>query len=111
MALARPIAQRVFDSQKTLAPKSRRRRTMAINVVVDISHHNGNVDLMKAKQDGIVGVIHKGTQGIGMFDNKYAPNRLAAQAAGLLWGAYHFGTKSDGAAQADFFLGQVKGDD
>jgi GH25 family lysozyme M1 (1,4-beta-N-acetylmuramidase) len=84
---------------------------MAINVVVDISHHNGNVDLTKAKQDGIVGVIHKGTQGTGMVDNKYIPNRQAAQAAGLLWGAYHFGTKSDGAAQADFFLSKVNADD
>ncbi len=83
---------------------------MAINVVVDISHHNGNVDLMKAKQAGIVGVIHKGTQGTGMFDNTYDQNRQKAQAAGLLWGAYHFGTNTDGAAQADFFLSKINAD-
>src|SRR5262245_16850216 len=34
-----------------------------LNVVIDISHHNGNVNLAKAKQDGILGVIHKATQG------------------------------------------------
>jgi lysozyme len=83
---------------------------MAINVVVDISHHNGNVDLAKAQQAGIVGVIHKATQGTGMLDNKYIQNRQQAQTAGLLWGAYHFGTNGDGGAQADFFLSKVDPD-
>jgi lysozyme len=77
---------------------------------VDISHHNGNVDLGKAQQAGIVGVIHKATQGSSMVDNMYQQNRQKAQAAGLLWGAYHFGTKGDGAAQADFFLQKVNPD-
>ena len=83
---------------------------MSINVVVDISHHNGNVDLAKAKLDGVVGVFHKATQGIGMTDNVYNSNRQEAQTAGLLWGAYHFGTKADGAAQADFFLSKANAD-
>ena len=77
---------------------------MSINVVVDISHHNGNIDLGKAQAAGIVGVIHKATQGTSMTDNMYQQNRQKAQAAGVLWGAYHFGTQADGAAQADFFL-------
>jgi lysozyme len=81
-----------------------------INVVVDISHHNGNVDLNKAKQAGIVGVIHKATQGKTMTDNMYQTNRQKAQAAGLLWGAYHFGTNADGVQQADFFLSQANAD-
>ena len=84
---------------------------MSINVVVDISHHNGNVDLTKAQQAGLVGVIHKATQGTGMFDNMYNQNRQKAQAAGLLWGAYHFGSAGDGAAQADFFLSKANADD
>ena len=82
-----------------------------INVVVDISHHNGNVNLVKAKAAGIIGVIHKATQGTSMTDNKYQTNREKAEAAGLLWGAYHFGTKGDGAAQADFFLSKANPDD
>jgi lysozyme len=84
---------------------------MAINVVVDISHHNGNIDLTKAHAAGIVGVIHKGTQGTTMTDNMYQQNRQKAQAAGLLWGAYHFGSAADGAAQADFFLSKANPDD
>jgi lysozyme len=84
---------------------------MPINVVIDISHHNGNVDLNKAKASGILGVIHKATQGIGIFDSRYGANRQQAQAAGLLWGAYHFGTKANGPAQADFFLSKANADD
>jgi len=83
---------------------------MSINVVVDISHHNGNVDLGKAQAAGIVGVIHKATQGTSMTDNMYGQNRQKAVAAGLLWGAYHFGTNADGAAQADFFLSNANAD-
>ena len=83
---------------------------MPINVVIDLSHHNGNVDLNKAKDAGIRAVIHKATQGIGMFDSRYELNRQKAKAAGLLWGAYHFGTKANGAAQADFFLGKAEPD-
>lgn len=78
-----------------------------INVVVDISHHNGNIDLTKAQAAGLVGVIHKATQSTSMLDNMYGTNRQKAEAAGLLWGAYHFGTKGDGAAQADFFLSKA----
>lgn len=81
-----------------------------INVVVDISHHNGNIDLGKAKAAGIVGVIHKATQGTSMVDNMYQQNRTKAQAAGLLWGAYHFATLGNGAAQADFFLSKAGAD-
>lgn len=84
---------------------------MPINVVVDVSHHNGNIDLRKAKQAGIMAVIHKATQGIGMFDSRYEANRQQAQAAGLLWGAYHFGTKMNGTAQADFFLSKATPND
>jgi len=84
---------------------------VTINVVADISHHNGNVDLTKAQAAGIVGVIHKATQGTTMVDNMYQQNRQKAQAAGLLWGAYHFGSAADGAAQADFFLSKASPDD
>jgi GH25 family lysozyme M1 (1,4-beta-N-acetylmuramidase) len=81
---------------------------MSLNVVVDISHHNGDVDLMKAKKAGIVGVIHKATQGMSMLDKMYDRNREKAMSAGLLWGAYHFGTNGDGSSQADFFLSKVR---
>lgn len=78
-----------------------------LNAVVDLSHHNGNVDLQAAKGDGIVGVIHKATQGLTGVDPMYVTNRGKATTAGLLWGAYHFGTGGDGAGQAQHFLATV----
>jgi lysozyme len=74
------------------------------NVVVDLSHHNEKVDLAKAKANGIGGVIHKCSQGSGFVDLGFAGRRKAAAAAGLLWGAYHFGTSADPVSQARFFL-------
>jgi lysozyme len=81
-----------------------------LNVVVDISHHNGNVNLAKAKEDGILGVIQKATQGQSFKDPTYQRNRRKANDAGLLWGAYHFGTGSDGLKQAQHFLDVVGND-
>ncbi|HZO53186.1 MAG TPA: glycoside hydrolase family 25 protein [Bryobacteraceae bacterium] len=74
------------------------------NVIVDISHHNANVDLKKAKAAGIEAVIHKATQGAGFQDPAFAANRTKIKTAGLLFGAYHFGTAADPVRQADFFL-------
>lgn len=75
-----------------------------INVVVDLSHHNASVDFKKLKAGGVVGVIHKATEGTGFVDKKYAVRRQAALDEGLLWGAYHFGVGADGSDQADFFI-------
>jgi lysozyme len=81
-----------------------------INVVIDISHHNGNVNLGRAAAAGIIGVIQKATQGQTGVDPTYKSNRRKASAAGLLWGAYHFGTNSDGVRQAESFLSVVGND-
>lgn len=78
------------------------------NVVVDLSHHNGSVDLAAAQQDGIAGIIHKATQGSGYTDPTYAAHRQQAQGIGLMWGAYHFGVGGDPNAQADHFLSVVQ---
>ena len=74
------------------------------NAVVDISHHNGNVNLVKAKADGIFGVIQKATQGRSGKDPTFKSNRTKANDAGLMFGAYHFATGSDGVKQAQHFL-------
>jgi lysozyme len=78
-----------------------------LNAVVDLSHHNGNVDLQQAQGDGIIGVIHKATQGLTGLDPMYPTNRTKATNAGLLWGAYHFATGGDGVEQAQHFLDVV----
>ncbi len=78
------------------------------NVIIDLSHFNNNPDFVQAKGDGILAVIHKATQGTGYADPTYAARKEAAEAAGLLWGAYHFGTGADGIEQAQFFLQTVQ---
>lgn len=82
----------------------------SINVVVDLSHHQESVDFKKIKNDGVVGVIHKATEGLTFIDKMYALRKDEAREAGLLWGAYHFGVGADGSDQADFFLNTVKPD-
>ena len=56
---------------------------MASNSVIDLSHHNGTrLRFDKAKEDGIVGVIQKATQGEGYVDPTFKKNRSAVLAAG-----------------------------
>lgn len=78
------------------------------NVVVDISHSNGNVNLAQAAAAGIVGIVHKATQGTTFVNPMYQANRAKARDAGLRWGAYHFGVGADGVEQADHFLQVVQ---
>jgi lysozyme len=80
---------------------------MHLNVVIDISHWDGEVDFQAVAGDGILGVVQKATQGQLDIDPTYERNRANATQAGLLWGAYHFGTGEDGVAQAKHFLSVV----
>lgn len=75
--------------------------------VLDL-YHGDNRDRMPdftaIKALGVLGIIHKASQGIHTLDPQYTVRRKAAQDGGLLWGAYHFLDSSDAADQADFFL-------
>jgi lysozyme len=78
------------------------------NAVIDISHHNGTIDLSNAQRAGVVGIIQKATQGTSYRDPTYQSNFQQAQSLSLMWGAYHFGNGDDGIAQADSFLNAVQ---
>lgn len=82
-----------------------------INAVIDLSHHNGPVDFRAASGDGILGAIHKASQGTGRIDPAYASNRAAATEVGVMWGAYHFGATDDGRGEARHFLDASRPDD
>ena len=82
-----------------------------LNSVVDISHHNSNVNLTRAAESGIMGVIQKATQGEQYVDPTFKRNRTRASDAGLLFGAYHFGTGANGVSQAKHFLSAVTPDE
>src|ERR1043166_1565253 len=65
-----------------------------IDAIVDINHDNP-IDMTKAANDGVVAVIHKGSQSASFKDPAYIKRRTAALNAGLLWGAYHFSSSRD----------------
>jgi lysozyme len=79
------------------------------NTIADISHWSGSVDLAQAKASGLTGVIQKATQGTTYVDPTLQTNAALATSANLLFGTYHFGTNADGAAQATYYLQNVKG--
>lgn len=83
--------------------------------VIDISswqYVNGHtVDFAAVKGAGILGVIIKATQGVSYVNPDFQSGVAAAQAAGLLVGAYHFAEPSQSSAedQAAYFNDQVMG--
>lgn len=78
---------------------------MATPRVIDLSHHNTvPKDFIAAKNDGIVGVIHKLTEGSSYVDDKVAARYYLAKQAGLAWGLYHFMRPGDMKKQAEFFI-------
>lgn len=80
-----------------------------LDTVIDLSHwESGPVDFAKLKAAGFSAVIHKATNGTNAVDGFYAARRKAAEKAGLMWGAYHFGTQGvSGADQAKYFFKTV----
>jgi len=79
-------------------------------MVIDLSHHNADPDFARVRAAGVVGVIHKATQGTGFVDDSYDDRKQPALDAGLLWGAYHFGTGDDVDAQVAHFIDTVQPD-
>ena len=78
---------------------------MNINpIVCDISRYQNVSDWHAVKAAGIVGVINKATEGLGLVDIRFATRRAPAIAAGLLYGGYHFLRPGDVTAQVKHFL-------
>lgn len=75
-----------------------------LNAVIDLSHHNNVSSFQMVKDAGVLGVIHKATEGLGFVDSKFDGRRTRAKAAGLFWGAYHFGVRGNVQGQVDHFL-------
>jgi lysozyme len=76
-----------------------------LDAVIDISHNVTVTDFAAVRRSKILGVIHKVSEGGDWFDPSYATRKRQAEAAGLLWGGYHFGTRQySGVEQARAFL-------
>src|SRR5712691_4796231 len=72
--------------------------------VVDLYQGDRVASFTQAANSGIWGIIHKATTGATGKDGKYKDRRSSALGAGLLWGAYHWGTNANVAKQVDNFL-------
>jgi uncharacterized protein (TIGR02594 family) len=79
--------------------------------VLDISHHNDVTSWSEVRNAGIVGIIHKATEGTDFTDSTYRERKDQAIAAGLKWGAYHFAHSGDVAGQVSHFLSVTGIDD
>jgi lysozyme len=81
-----------------------------LDAVIDISHLVAVSDFALVRRRGnILGVVHKASEGGDWFDPMYSVRRPQAEAVGLLWGAYHFGTRQySGAEQAGAFLAAAR---
>jgi GH25 family lysozyme M1 (1,4-beta-N-acetylmuramidase) len=82
----------------------------AVPNVVDISHGTAVTSFAQARAAGVIGIIHKATTGGTGTDPAYAARRSDALAAGLLWGAYHWGSAAPIDQQLDNFLNTAKPD-
>ena len=95
--------------QYPIAPPPPDRPSLGLDAVIDISRSVTVSDFRRVRQSNILAVIHKASEGGDYADTAYATRRPEAEAAGLLWGAYHFGTgQFSGAEQASFFLAQAR---
>jgi GH25 family lysozyme M1 (1,4-beta-N-acetylmuramidase) len=80
---------------------------------IDVSNWNGTINWKKVADAGYRFAIGKATEATTFDDSTYAANRYGSEAAGLVFGAYHFARPSgsnlaavtaSAVAQADYFL-------
>lgn len=77
-------------------------------MAVDLSHYNIVRDLAQTRAAGVIGVIHKATEGAGYTDPAFAVLRSLSASHGLLWASYHFLRHGDVEAQMRRYLAVAK---
>lgn len=80
---------------------------MPTPLVIDLSHYNTVRSFADVKRAGIVGVIHKCTEGTTWSDDKYVSRKPQAIAAGLCWLSYHFLKHGNIPQQMEWYLKNV----
>lgn len=76
--------------------------------IIDLSHHNRNIQFGHLREAGVEAVILKATQGTYRVDPQFSDFVMRARSKGLLVGAYHFMTGEDADEQLDHFLATVE---
>jgi lysozyme len=82
---------------------------MPTPVVVDLSHHNVIPESLQPANDaGVLGIIHKASEGITYVDPTCDNRLYLAKQAGLLFGTYHFMRPGDPGEQVAFYYDTVQ---
>jgi lysozyme len=76
-------------------------------LLVDLSNNNPSVDFRRVAAAGVTAVYLKASEGSTFQDHTYRPRAIAARAAGLRVGAYHFARQGPVAAEAGNFCAVV----
>lgn len=75
--------------------------------VIDLSHHNPDPDWAAIKAAGVLGVIHKATEGVNYADPDRQRRLGEAYRAGLLIATYHFMRPGSIAAQMERYMAVI----
>ena len=95
--------------QYPIAPPPPDRASQGLDAVIDISRSVTVSDFRRVRQSNIRAVIHTASEGGDYADSACAARRPQAEAAGLLWGTYHYGTgQMPGERQAAFYLSATR---
>lgn len=78
-----------------------------VPVCIDISHWQGFPDFEEVKAAGVLGMIHKVSEGTSYVDPNRATNCANAMKAGLAVATYFWIKPGDGAKQAEFYLSKI----
>jgi lysozyme len=79
-----------------------------VPVCIDVSHHQGVIDWEAVRASGVLGAIHKATEGSTYIDPMRAENCAAAMQAGLAISTYFWLKPGDGKEQAEFYLSVIQ---
>jgi len=79
-----------------------------IPICIDISHHQGFPDFREVRDAGVLGMIHKATEGTSFVDQNRAENCSSAIGAGIVCATYHWLKPGDAADQMKFYMDVVQ---
>jgi lysozyme len=80
---------------------------MSVPVCIDISHHQGYPNFDEVRAAGVLGMIHKATEGTTFIDDARAENCANAIKAGIAISTYHWLKPGDARSQIEFYLSVV----
>ena len=78
-----------------------------MTLLIDRSNNNAADNYAAAHKAGVTHAYFKATDGLAFVDSTYHERFAAADAAGIVPGAYHFAEHGNPVAEADHFLGVI----